>query len=368
MTRYGPEGKAYAQDGTSPAIFHASNFPFGDKTFHKLNSALEAFADLPQAKIDEYSDVQRALLQRHLWEVYDAAVAYSWRTRYLERREIVRSKVASLMRRIALTREQILALPNTVQATIKSGGFAQNHDPNDPFKPFLSADLYKKKSSWVCLGLSGRPITGIRHTEKLNSRSEFLQFMRLPSGRDETLKYQEKRLEETFPVGTQFALIEQAFLIGNEGDLILSPLIVSVQLRAFLEVERSFFLARPKATQSVAEFLMQPRELIKGNAVMKALGPNDHRYEAGDEDIQDFTSHDPFEGSRMMPKITRLNICMNCHGKAGRHSVITVGFRSRRRSLEEGDPDSIAKATAARKQSDESWKSLKQDWHAKAAK
>lgn len=361
MTRTGPDGKAYAQDESSPAIFHSSRFPFGNRTFDRFNSALDAFAALSQREIEEYSDVQRALMQRHLWEVYDTTVPYSWRIHDLQPRAEARPKIASLIRRLALSRAEILSLPNTMVATAESGGFATAHDPREPFRPFFPVDLNASHSSWVCIGVSGHPISGIRHTEKLNFRSTFLHFIRLPNGREETLKYLAKRLESNFPIGTEVALIEQAFLISDEGEMILSPLVVSVQLRAFLEVDRHAYLARPEATQAVAEFVMQPREMIQGRAAMKALRPADHRYGAGDEEMQDFTSYDPFERSAM-PKTTRLNICVRCHGRGGIRSMNTVGFRSPRRTLREGDPDSIASATVIRKQEDESWKTLQQNW------
>ena len=77
MTRYGPDGKAYGANESSPSIFGESDFPFGDKTYKKLNAALDAFGSLPQTKIEAYSDIQRALMQRHLWQVFDATTPVS---------------------------------------------------------------------------------------------------------------------------------------------------------------------------------------------------------------------------------------------------------------------------------------------------
>ena len=187
MTRYGPEGKSYAKNENSPAIFPQSNFPFGDKTYEKLNAALDTFAALPQAKIETYSDVQRALLQRHLWKVFDAAhrgkmqrLAAHFPDRgfpavrsHPDRRAAVQRKIASLIQRLALTRAQIQALPDTMAATIETGGFARAHDPKDLFKPFLPADLRSKKSSWVCLGEVDAPIPADIHTDKFTWRTAF---------------------------------------------------------------------------------------------------------------------------------------------------------------------------------------------------
>lgn len=150
MTRYGKDGKAYAENESSPAIYRTSDFPFGGKTYKKFNAALDAFDALPQEKIEAYSDVKRALLQRHLWTVFDATTPNpdprfrnAVRSHSANRAE-AQKKLATLIRRLALTKAQILALPDTRAATVKSAGFPQRHDPKDPFKPFLPADLCAK--------------------------------------------------------------------------------------------------------------------------------------------------------------------------------------------------------------------------------
>ena len=168
MTRW-KDGKAYAQDETSPAVFSWSEFPFDDSTFDKFNAALDAFATLPQEKIEKYSDVQRALMQRNLWELFETTFNWKWSAdwwwdgqrsfpkTHIERRAIAQPKIASLIKRLALTKEQILALPNTLAATIKSGQFAEAHDPADPLKPFLPRDLHSPtESSWICLAKMGK--------------------------------------------------------------------------------------------------------------------------------------------------------------------------------------------------------------------
>jgi hypothetical protein len=193
--------------------------------------------------------------------------------------------------------------------------------------------------------------------------------MRLPGGRNETLNYIEKlNRRGVFPVGTQVALIEQAFLISDDGELILSPLIVSIQIRAYLDVDRH---ARKKvdghlkATQCVAEFVMQPRQLMKGNAVMKAMGPSEYRFEAAQVDCGNFSNNDPFEREGM-PTITRLNLCMKCHSGTALHSVHT-SLRLTGPSFEDG-PEAVSKATIAQKRDDLSWKTLHELWRADTAK
>jgi len=396
MTRYGKDGKSYGENETSPALFDRSDFPFGDKTYKKFNVALDAFAELSQAEMEAYSDIQRALLQRHLWKVFDATLPgrqqrlaalvpdgnYPAFRSHADRRAATRPKIASLIQRLALSRAQILALPNTFAATVESDSFAERHDSDDLFKPFLPVDLHSKESSWICLGDGQRggaratdpeapnelDIPADIHSTKFKWRSAFLPFMRVPGGRLATLKCVEKfNRREALPVGTQFALIEQAFLISDEGELVLSPLIVSISLRAYVGVNPSKRTGRPQATQSVAEFLMQPRRLMQGDAVMKALNPPDYRYEAGTAQDLIGGTFDSFESrERTGP---RLNNCIRCHGQSHPNATRTIGLRTARvRFLREANPEAISNATAARKGGDKTWKALRALWQADSKK
>lgn len=229
MARKDSEGNAYSKNEVGPLIYGRSKFPFDDETYPKLTKALVGFNALPQEKIESYGTVKRALLQRHLWVVFDATIPNDYKPpTHMERRRASQRLLATLIRRVALTKAEILTLPDTRAATMKNGRFPQEHAPTDSFKPFLPVDLYAKVSSWVCLGKVGNPDTN--HARIDRWRSMFLQFVRLPGGRKATLEYIEKLNDrEAFPVGTQFALIDQAFLISDQGEIVLSPVINSIE-------------------------------------------------------------------------------------------------------------------------------------------
>lgn len=369
MVRKDSDGKAYGMNEVAPFIYGRSKFPFDDETFPKLTAALERFNALPQEKIEAYGDVKRALLQRHLWAVFDATIPppdYVERT-HMANRQSAQKTLAALIGRVALTRAEILALPDTRAATVESGGFPQQHDPTDRFNPFLPADLYAKDSSWVCLGKVDHYDT--EHTGVARWRSTFFQFVRLPGGREATLEYIKKLNDrEVFPVGTQFALIDQAFLISDRGELILSPFINSIQLRAYLDVTLTDLEARPKATQCVAEFVMQPRQLMQGESVMRAMGPKDRRYKT--LDVATGGKVDWFEnsgGDAIRHMLPRLQQCVNCHGRS-RPGVRSLGDFNHgdrmadRLTFEAGSPVKIARAIAAVKREDETWKKLQELW------
>ncbi len=103
-------------------------------------------------------------------------------------------------------------------------------------------------------------------------------------------------------------------MISDKGNLVLSPLIVSISLRAYVDVKTSKRTGRPHATQSVSEFLIQPRRLMQGDAVMRALTPQDYRYEAGTAQDMIGGTFDLFESKESTGP--RLSNCVNCHGQS----------------------------------------------------
>ena len=360
MTRYGPDGKTYGKNEVTPLIFANSAFPFDDESYRKFTAALDAFGALPQQKVEAYSDVKRALLQRHLWKVFDATGPGRVVRSHLANRTDAQKKLASLIQRLALTKREILALPDVGAATAKSGDFPQHYDRKAPFGPFFPADLYAKESSWVCLGKVDHPIPAIHHSFFVDCRSAFIAFMRVPAARKETLAYVEKLNTDVFPVGTQFALVEQAFVISDKGEMVLSPLVPNIQLRAHLIVD--FNLPRDSlspATQCVAEFAMQPRHLMSGKAVMRAIGPIESRVKSLN------LKQDPFEGPAFLAldEEPRLRSCVRCHGAPGLKSVRS---RTPRAKFKEGSPTEIGQATVAQKRDDFTWKLLQRLWRREA--
>lgn len=67
-------------------------------------------------------------------------------------RDAARRRIARLMRRIALTPEEIRALPDNLSAAVSSGRHAKAFDPAEPDRPFLPADLLDPRGPWVLLG------------------------------------------------------------------------------------------------------------------------------------------------------------------------------------------------------------------------
>lgn len=363
MTRRTTDGKTVGQSYTGPLIFFNSNYLFHDKTDEAFLRALEDFSSLPQTEIESYSNLQRALLQRHLWTVFDWATRKRWPlyepepAKLTAARTTIQRHVARLMKRLALSEKQIAALPNPLQLSAASARYRQTYNPHDLKEPFLPPDLGEESGPWVCLSESRGVLPAQVHADSEQWRSAFLVLMRVSSDRNETLRYLEQinqvnpkivadsrgiRLSPhtpQFPAGTQFVLMERAMLINQQGQPVLSPLVRNLQIRAYLGREKNWQRAR-------AEFVLEPKKLLKGKPGLRALGKKERL-------MTTFFAADPLEAQRpphVDPHV-RIHNCARCHGLRGIFSVHSLsnrfqgGLPSR---MEESTPRKVAAATATR--------------------
>jgi hypothetical protein len=130
--------------------------------------------------------LRRALLQRDLWALFDWADAGNDLPQ--ERRDL-EERLSQAIRRVALTENEIHALPDTYAMAVGQGQFAARFDSHDPSRSFLPPDLFLSTSPWVCISAFAEQPTAKGH---FSGRSRFLVFMRLPGGRNATLTYVQK--------------------------------------------------------------------------------------------------------------------------------------------------------------------------------
>ncbi|HEX7956082.1 MAG TPA: hypothetical protein VF508_04015 [Pyrinomonadaceae bacterium] len=347
--RVARDGRVYGRDELDPLLW--------DSTTHLLSGAsnLEAVR-----RLDEFLDaraerlftdpLKRAMLQRDLWAVFD------WTARKAERTtpalRALQSRLASAVRRLALTDEQLKALPNNYDAAVASGEFAADYDPARPDAPFLPPDLLKPGGSWVEVGVAGVAPSAFGHVAGTGGRSVFRVFVRLPQGRAATVEYL-KRVAEfpkawvrdrrnasgprpnpklpQFPAGTRLALVRQMLLANERGEPAPTNVTESVQIR----VHRSIPTAIPEAfslDRDEARGALDVYEFRLSRARLFAGVPGGLRAVARDEtEPPVFMSHgiDPFEteadGRAPLEKDFRpvLGSCMQCHFRPGIHSVLT---------------------------------------------
>ncbi|MEM7231405.1 MAG: hypothetical protein AAF517_04490, partial [Planctomycetota bacterium] len=278
---------------------------------------------------------------------------------------------ATVMKSLALSDAQIRTLPNPLRGTVATGEYRSVYNWKDRLDPFLPSHLDNPKAPWVCL--SGRPdqLPGEAHSKSARWRSTFLLYGRIPGDRNDVLKFYRKMNQfepkviagenglilnpktPQLPVGAQFALVERAMLINDRGVPTLSPLILNIQLRAYIQP------GDPRK-RSIAEFVLVPHKLFKGGSALRAIGRKERHFKT-------FASNDPFETDRPFDPNLGLATCMSCHSPAGIHSVnsrsrIFPEGSPRPLRLEETTPETVGHATAFRKTQDYTWGVLEVLW------
>jgi hypothetical protein len=358
--------------------------------------ALDEFIDRHGETLIE-DPLKRAVLQRDLWALFDWAATRNRRSRapfYPEEAQALTARLATIIRRVALTKEQIDSFPDNYALAIAAKAFPTAFDATKPDDAFLPADLFTKDGPWVCVEVDvGLPAPV--HTREFGGRSVFLVFIRLPRGRVETLAYLDKlnqfpepwifdkaSMEEMqrkdpaiflaamphrfdsksgpwvnpgmpqFPDGTEFALVRRAVLIDTEGQLVPSRLTESVQLRVYRGIDRS---RGAVSKQSVMEFDFSRPALFAGTAGgLQAVHEKDK-----DFSVFLVIGIDPFEfqlSANPRPPDPEggpaLRRCMSCHDGAGifsvlSHSQLFSGKTLRPPSYRQSDAESIEESTAS---------------------
>ena len=350
-----PEGKSFGQDELDPLLWPESKYLLtGEHHKHVLSLLDEFLARDGEQLIRE--PLQRAVLQRDLWAVFDwlanPHAVYGYRSDDVTpEQRALQVRLAKIIRRLALSAEQIRKLPDNYADAITAKAFSSSHDPDRPESAFLPPDLFQPDGPWVVLGEHMRSAAPV-HIRFVQGRSAVFVFMNLPAGRQATLDYLERlgafpnplmpqpadrnsrftarnlprfnpELPQ-FPIGTQVALVREMLVIDNQGKITPTRLIESVQFRVYREIPEGD-PAHPNgfddigSKQDFYEFRFTRKDLFSGKAGgLHAVGPREKEislFIPGREDPFDSPDSRP-EGSPIMQS------CSGCHGRGpGIHSV-----------------------------------------------
>jgi len=258
---------AQVPEALDPPLWSNTHYLLTKPSHERLVKILDEFLQTHGERLIA-DPVKRAMLERDLWSVFDWTVHRQperpEEPAYEKEIQELQTRLAEVMRRLALSAEEIHALPENYQWAVASGQFPKGYDPQHRDRTFLPPDLFDANSPWVQIGAqtaTAEPAPpAITHAVQF-SRSSFLIFMRLPDGRKATLDYlrtlwdfpqpwiprqdmgDDVRDQTTmnpklpqFPVGTQFALVRQMMLFDNHGELQPTPITESVQIRVYRSV------------------------------------------------------------------------------------------------------------------------------------
>jgi hypothetical protein len=321
LLRQDDQGREYGADSLDPLLWQETHHLLTGASHRRTLAALDEFLRT-HAEREVRDPLERAIFQQDLWAVFDWAASGD---DYPRERHELEARLAQVIRRVALTAEQIRSLPDTYSEALAADLAG------------LPPDLFTAGGPWVCLSAwSDQPTAAVHFT----GRSRFLVFMRLPGGREATLAYirtlrtaheppltgPDGRLLNLklaqFPAGTEVALVRQAILIDCERHLAPTSITESVQLRVYRTItpgnEFMNFIGAPSShDQDFVEFRMGRAELFaRHNGGLVAIAPRETEFAT-------FSTHglDEFESVHREGPGMILERCRACHVDSGIHSV-----------------------------------------------
>ncbi len=250
------EGEGLDDPGeTDPLLWPGSPYQEKGERYKRAAAVLDEFIAERGDKLSA-DPRKRALLQRDLWVLFDTVapsrflIAPDKRDGEIE----LASRVAKILPRLALTADQIKALPDNFAEAVAAKKFPAEYD---------AGRLWNAGGPWVLLGSAERVPLARTHVEFFGGRSAFFVFLRLPEGREQTRKYlAELRPNGTapkLPEGADLALVRQMQLIDDRGRITLTPVIETVQFRG----------------RGSQEFKLSRKDFLAGKPSLIPLGPED---------------------------------------------------------------------------------------------
>jgi hypothetical protein len=341
--RQARNGLPYGGDELDPYLWRQTKYVLSNSSHDEALMLLDEFLQQHSERMIR-DPLKHAVFQRDLLAVYEWLSASSEQgSSELE----LQKRIAEVIRRLALTPDEIGKLPVNYDDAIRAETFPPRYDPSNAKDPFLPADLFDPNGPWVCLGEQhGRPVAS-DHLESFRGRSVFLVFFQVPGGRSKTLEYLGKlrNIPKTwrpnldgsppagipsvlapypeppqFPTGTRMALIRQLVLVNNHGHPTSTHLTESVQIRVYRAIH--FDLGGTGAhSQDFSEFALSRQKLFS-----EQLG-GFRAIALADREFMVFHSHeiDPFE-MEVDPERWQgvvLRTCSSCHEAAGIHSFLS---------------------------------------------
>src|SRR5262249_34279447 len=138
-------GQEYGPDSLDSQPRSDTTYLLAGESHTRGLACLDEF--LQSKAYDKVTDARkRAVFQRDLWALFDRSARS---TDHQSSRGELQRRLAEALRHLALTQEQIRALPDTYAQAIQGKAFAEQYDPGNPARPFLPDELFKADSPWV---------------------------------------------------------------------------------------------------------------------------------------------------------------------------------------------------------------------------
>jgi hypothetical protein len=296
---------------------------YNDQAFHaQVVAILEEFLAQPEDQLQGQQPLRRAIMVRDLWPVLDAQTKkhLAKGEDAADRQATLRGLLAKAMARLKLSAEEVKQLPDNYQTALEKGLFPTRFDAASPKSHFLPPDLFKAEGAWVPFATDNDQVGAVQHITHSNYRTVFVPMMRAADDRQVTLdflsRYTKSRGKIAVPDGTVLALVRRTVLPATSGELMVTPLMESLQLivvnqagdhRFKFVLDRAAMLNGGNGLRPVTE-----KEPVDAYAFESGgLHPHYPNYDADGERLVFGRYAGP--ASRGMPS---LNNCIACHGKS----------------------------------------------------
>jgi hypothetical protein len=250
--RTAADGKQYGLDELDILYWYRTTNLLSGASHQRALNILDEFIQSHGEKLIN-DPFKHALLQRDLWALFDWTVD-SPPTSYAAQQKELQNRLALVIRRLALTTNEIASLPDNYALTDRTNA------------PDLPHGLFATNGDWVNLApdQGGYQEIAPLHDHNFAGHSVFLAMVRFPQGRVATLAYLDQlHLFEhfwvyvtntvpllkynppheilavndqlpQFPTNTEWALVRRMVVIDADGNIRLTPITESIQLRRYL--------------------------------------------------------------------------------------------------------------------------------------
>ena len=317
--RVAADGSRHGFDSLDPLLWRETRYLLAGQSHDDAIKLLDEFL-AADGELLIRDPLKRAVFQNDLWSVFD------WLATGSDGAEAPRARLmgrlARVIRRVALTRKEIEALEDNYAAAAR--------EPS-----LVPMDLFNANGPWV--GVGGIQPFASQHVRELG-RSGFTVLWSVPGGavatsaylrklwdfpepfildrsfemsRDGELRVTENPALPPIPEGTRIALVRTMLLIDQEGMIVPSRLVQSIQLR---EIGRE---------QRFSEVKMSRLLLFGGRTGgLRAVAPDEREFLTFSSQGLDVFERTAVSGARR--DAPALDGCRTCHQVMTQPAILTV--------------------------------------------
>src|SRR5688572_22274510 len=155
------KGGVYGSDELDPLLWFDTTYLLEGNSHEQAIQVLDEFLRSHAENLIG-DPLKRAMFQRDLWAVFDWL---AWQAEpYRSQRQVLMTRLAQIMKNIALSKEEIESLPDNYAHAIESKSYPVEFQADSPDAGFLPVDIFQPDSDWVAVGREGGPIA-MTHTE-----------------------------------------------------------------------------------------------------------------------------------------------------------------------------------------------------------